>query len=312
MVASSGDVPSQALGRAVVHEPEENCIYIAYGRTKDDAFLSDFWKFCIDSQKWEKLQVNNVTPRAACGYALVDERLWFFGGITPSSYVSDLHYVDLKTLEVEYPLTTGPSPPPCALPLVAYFAPYLIVWAGTNGGPLTSLHILNTEDMEWKKISTEIVGRQGACGAIIDSTLYIFGASSPFTILTLDLNTFEFTVVPVTGVEPPHKMDCLTAVVSGDQFLLFETNGVHNQTKVYVFDTTTSNWMSYSASVTKPSSDLDGCDPCIVFYLPDERKLIALCDENSDTANPIAELSIGQSIATLNLRLDLLAALECK
>ncbi|OHT11545.1 Kelch motif family protein [Tritrichomonas foetus] len=323
VVPVTGDSPVPKSGQTVVFWADDHSILTCYGRSKEDTFSDEFWKFSLTDQKWEKLPVKDVTPRAACGSALVDSKLWFYGGITSFSFVRDLHYVDLETFEVVYPVTTGDLPPPCALPLVAYYYPYLIVWAGTSGSNLSSFHVLNTEELHWRKVETDFVGRQGACGAIINSTFYIFGASSPMSILTIDMETFEFKVYPTTGNEPPNCLDCLTTYAVGSTFMAFETIGVSSKTRLFVFDTDRFNWMSYSVPLSDLSEE-EACTPKIVFYLPDERKLVALCEKAGKEAKkdgceeteavgpsqPLTELNIGRSIATLNQRLDFLSMLK--
>ena len=309
VVPQSGISPSARSGQTVVYWEDDNSIITCYGRSREDVFSDEFWKFSLSEQQWEQLPVKDVTPRAACGSALVGNQLWFFGGITSRSFVQGLHYVDLNTLEVTYPVTTGDMPPPCALPLVAFYHPYLIVWAGTSGSSLSSFHVLNTEELHWKRIETEFVGRQGACGAIIDSTLYIYGASSPMSILTIDLETFQFTLFPTTGTEPPHCLECLTTYAVGNAFLAFETLGVTSKTRLFVFDTNRFNWMSYSVPLSDESEK--DSKPKIIFYLPDERKLVALCEGSEMTSSQsLSELNIGRSIATLNQRLDFLSMLN--
>ena len=142
IVTPIGQSPAPCSGQTIIYWPNGHSIISAYGRGPDGSFISDFWKFSLDDQHWTKLNISNVSPRAACGSAIVDNTLWFFGGITSTSFTRDLHYVDLITGEVFRPATTGEPPPECALPLVAYHNHHLIVWAGTNGSNLSSLHVL--------------------------------------------------------------------------------------------------------------------------------------------------------------------------
>ncbi|OHT05352.1 Kelch motif family protein [Tritrichomonas foetus] len=307
VVPTTGESPSSRSGQTVIYWPEENSIISCYGRNPDDTFSKAFWKFSIHDQKWEKLPIKKVKPRAACGSAIIGNKLRFFGGITSSQFVSDLHYIDLDTCECVYPVTTGESPPACALPLVAYYHPYLIVWGGTSGTNLSNFHRLNVVENHWERINTEFVGRQGACGAIIGSSLFIFGASSPMSILELDLTSFTFSLVPTTGIEPPHGLECLTTVAVGSTCMAFETIGLTSKTKLYVFDTDRYNWMCYSVPLSDESDK--ECTPKLIFYLPYDRKLVALCEGDGTSSNPLTELNIGRSIATLNQRLDLLSML---
>lgn len=301
-----GPAPETRCGQTIMYWPEGNAIICAYGRNKDDSFTDEFWKFSIETNNWEKLEVKDVTPRAAAGCALVNSKLYFFGGITTSNFVRDYHIVDLNTLEVEYPVTTGDAPPECALPLVAFWNKYLIVWAGTSGSNLSCLHILDTEENHWQEIKTDFVGRQGACGCIIDTTLYIYGASCPMSILALNLETWEFTAISTTGTAPPHGTECLTMITSGNTILAFETNCASPTARIYIYDIERSNWISNTINITTENPE----SPRIVFYLPYERKLLALGENSNGETHPLAELSIGKMISNLNQRIDMLAALR--
>lgn len=306
VIEVDGPAPETRVGQTIIYWPEGNSIICAYGRNKDDSFSDEFWKFSIETNRWEKLPVENVTPRAAAGCALVNSKLYFFGGITTSSFVKEYHTVDLNTLEVEYPVTTGDAPPECALPLVAFYNKYLIVWAGTSGSNLSCLHILDIEENHWEQIKTDFVGRQGACGCIIDSTLYIYGASCSMSILALNLETWEFTPIPTTGAEPPRGLDCLTMITSGNTILAFESNCSANTARMYVYDIERSNWISHTVNITNEQTER----PKIVFYLPDSRKLLALGESASGVTQPLSELSIGKMISSLNQRIDMLSALR--
>ena len=128
------------------------------------------------------------------------------------------------------------------------------------------------------------------------------------TIVCLDLESFELTVIPTTGSEPPHNADCLTMIASGNNILAFETNCFSSSTRIYIFDVDRSNWISNSIPISNEVSS-SGI-PRIVFYLPHERKLFAISEENNINEPPLSELTIGKTIASINQQIDFLAALR--
>ena len=306
LIIPKGKTPEYKAGQSIIYWPDQKSIICGYGKCSNDSFSTEFWKFIIHKGEWEFMDIKDLNPKAGCGHALIENKLFFFGGFNSNSFLRELHYIDLLTNEVTYPITTGDIPPPCALPLVAYYSPYLIVWAGTSGTNLCSLHILNTEEMDWKKIKTDFVGRQGACGGIIGTNFYIYGASCPMSIICLDLIDFHFSLIVTTGTEPPHGLECLTIVTVGDCLVAFETIGTKSKSKIYIFDPERSHWINFTTNDESNNLIL----PKIVFYLPNERKLFALCECNSTINQPFTELSIGKSIANLNQRLDLLSMLQ--
>ena len=335
-----GPCPESRSGQTIVFWPEGNSLICAYGKNKDETYSNEFWKLPLDTYVWEKIDMKipaGFAPRAACGCAVVESRMYMFGGITSSSnFVQDYHIIDLENNEIIIPETTGDIPPPCALPMVVFYDKYLVVWSGTSGSNLSNLHILDTETNKWREIPTDFVGRKSACGCILGSTLYIYGASCPMSILTLDLHTFEFKVLTTTGCEPQHNCECLTMTPSNPSslaectnILAFETSSYSTSTTIYVFDAVKSSWMSGSLSIKsgthKDSSEnltleksqsqavLLHSHPKIVFYNPHMRKLLSLsadfvCGEQVEQT--ISELSIGKMISSLNQRNDFLSALQ--
>ncbi|KAH0794397.1 Kelch motif family protein [Histomonas meleagridis] len=318
VVDTSGESPKIRSGQSINFWPEDSSIIACYGRNDDDTLSDEFWKFSLGEQQWIRLEVTGATPRAACGSVLVDNKIWFYGGISTLSFTTELHYLDLDKLEIVYPITTGDNPPPCALPLIAYYHPYLIIWSGVSCSTPSSLHVLNTDEMNWQQITTDYICRQGACGSIIDSTLYVFGASSPMSVLELDLETFEFTLVPTTGTEPPRGLDSLTTFAAGNVIIALETFGFMSETKIYIFDIEHASWTCYAVPIWNENKENDSesgdgearGQTGIVLYIPDERKVVALSEGNEKFEKPVTELSIGRSIAMLNQKLDFLAMLD--
>lgn len=308
--------PPPRICQTVIYLPKENSILSCYGMLNEESSFSDeFWIFSIDKQVWKKMDVENAYPRANCGatYDSIQNRVWFFGGVTSMKMTTDLHYLDLNNLTINYPMTTGDCPSPCTLPMVVSYENLLIIWASNSGGAdgtvsLSSLHVLNTDDMNWQKIETDYIGRQGSCGAIVDSTLYIFGATCSKSILEMDLRNFTFTLTPTTGCEPPVDMNSLATVSSGNVIFAFETLEFKEKTHLFVFDTEKANWMRFNVNLGE-EKETDKKYPRIVFYLPNERKLIALCEGDEENTHPLTELNIGKSIAVLNQKLDYLSML---
>lgn len=127
------------------------------------------------------------------------------------------------------------------------------------------------------------------------------------SIITLDLTTFQFDLIPTSGTEPPHSLECLTMIAAGESILAFETMGRGAQTKIYVFDPSRATWSTTATAIGDSTSD--SVAPRIVFYIPGERKLLALGESSSETSAPVSQLSIGKSIASLNQRIDIMTML---
>lgn len=307
--ALSSERAAVAGGQSVEYDKSTKSIYCSYGKSAADGNFSDeIWRYSVCDNTWERFEVGGLVPRANCGSVLFGNKLWFFGGLNQANVpAKDLHYIDLEKKVVVYPKTSGPEPPPCANPLTMCFKPYIIVIANRSISDPVSIYLLNTDSMEWSMIKTEYLFRQGACGAVLGSKLYIFGLSVPKTILEMNLLDFSLNVLPTTGIEPV-ALDDLSAVALGTSLLLFfEKIGNESKSRMFVLDCERKNWYCYSLNYNK-THIIEG-SPESVFYVEEERRLIAVWS-NLDSKYSLTELHIGKSLSMINQKLDFLKMLE--
>ena len=284
-------------------------IYCSYGKKKiDDEFSNEIWRYSISDNTWEKFEVEGLVQRANCGSVLFDNKLWFFGGLNQKKIpAKDFHYIDLAKRIVVYPKTNGIEPPPCANPLIMCYKPYIIIIANKSISDPVSIYLLNTDNLEWSVIKTEYLFRQGACGAVLGSKLYIFGLSIPKTILEMNLIDFSLNLLSTTGIEPV-VLDDLSAVALGKTFLFFfEKIGNESKSRLFVLDCERKNWYCFSLNYNKTHL-IEGA-PDSVFYIEEERRLIAVWS-NLDSMYSLTELYIGKSLSVINQKLDFLKMLE--
>lgn len=304
-IMPDGFVPKPKNGQTILYCQEDKSIIFAYGHNEDDTFSSSFYQYSLNDNKWNPLTISNVTPRTGCGSVIVGRKIWFFGGSTKTSYVRDLHCVDLETKTAIYPETTGEIPPACAVPLLAYSHPNLIVWASMTGSNPSSFHVLNTETYVWKEIPTDHVYRQGAYGTVIDDTMYVIGSSCPNTVLAIDLKEFTFKVVHTVGDEPPGGFDGLTTTAVVKSLLCVPKAGEGALTNAYTFDSERTSWSSYSIG-------LGGAVglPVKIFYIDEERIVILILSDPEEASFRICKLQIGRAMAKINHRIDLVSLLK--
>ncbi|KAH0794627.1 Kelch motif family protein [Histomonas meleagridis] len=308
LVETKGDPPRQCSGQSIEYDPLTQTIYCAYGTNVNESYSSQFWKYSLQDNTWSRLIVSNATPHANCGSTLFNNKLWFFGGLSsPKVPVGDLHYLDLKTLEIIHPETSGPSPNPCANPLMMSSPPYIIVLAHTSASDPSTIHLLNTDTLEWQMITTDCIFRQGAWGSIVGSNLYIFGLSIPKTVLKLNLLDLQIKVLPTTGSEPL-KLDTLATVSPGSVIFAFETLGAESRTRLFVFDCDRAVWYCYSLDYK--IEEIENTSPKSIFYIESRRTLIAVWESDDDTKQPLAELPVGSSLSVIHLKLDILKMLK--
>lgn len=294
------DPPEPACGRSFLFHSPSQSLYAAYGQLPDESYSSRFFRFSLSTLRWDSLAVPAASPRAACGSTLIGDRIWFFGGLTVSGPLQDLHYVDVGTLELVHPATTGEPPPPGSNPLMVAWRNLIVIWANS---PRPFIYILDTCGLAWTRVATEHVYRLGTTGTIIGNTLYIFGASIEMTMLTLDLETFAVAVVRTSGIEPDETQSLATVPVGAVVFA-FETTGSAAAKRLFVLDAVRLMWHSFA--VTPPVADAVAA--IAVFSIDDARRLIGIWS-TGDQAPTVAELKLGGPLARINHNLDMIAGL---
>ena len=88
----------------------ENSIYL-FGGTDDEERLNDLYEYCIRSNTWKKIQINQALsespqPRSGARGVAYCDGLYFFGGYQRKQgrYFNDLFYYDIdqKTWQTIY------------------------------------------------------------------------------------------------------------------------------------------------------------------------------------------------------------------
>jgi hypothetical protein len=261
-------------------------------------YSSDFWRFSLDTLSWTQLPVD-APARAACASELVGDRIWFFGGVGASGPVQDLHYLDLSTLALRHPATTGDLPPPGSHPFMVHWRDSLILWENIPTGSRSFFYVLDTVALHWTRVPSEFVYRLGATGAVVDGKLFVFGSSMELTVLVLNLTDLSLSNVRTSGIEPPEG---IAAVAVGHVIFAFETGGAGARKRLFAFDCERLTWHSYAAE----SAELEG-SPAVVFYDEDGRRVLGVWE--SDECAGIGEIEVGEPLGVLSHAFDMLGQL---
>ena len=85
--------PVPRKGQFYYYDDENHKCYIGYGINSDSNLLSDLWIFDTHESIWtqKKLIGDTVSGRSGSRAALLDDKLYIFGGYGDKTYYSDLH-----------------------------------------------------------------------------------------------------------------------------------------------------------------------------------------------------------------------------
>ncbi|XP_047341084.1 acyl-CoA-binding domain-containing protein 4-like [Impatiens glandulifera] len=243
--------------------PSENGSIV---ETQDKDVLLEGLGFVGVYDQWVTPEVLGQRPKARYehGAAVVDDKMYIFGGNHNGRYLSDLQVWDLRTwnwskIELkagdESMESSSPvSMPPCAgHSLVPWGKTKLLVVAGHTKGSFESMQvkIVDLQTCTWSALKTygkPPVSRGGQSVTLVGTSLVIFGGQDAKRSLLndlhiLDLETMTWDEMDTLGGPPSPRSDH-TAAVHAERYLLIFGGGSHATcfNDLHVLDLQTMEW----------------------------------------------------------------------
>ncbi|CAH9073741.1 unnamed protein product [Cuscuta epithymum] len=244
--------------------PEIKAIPVENGNlldTQDKNVVSEGSGAVSVYDQWVVPQVSGSRPkpRYEHGAAVIDDKMYIFGGNHNGRYLSDLQALDLKSwtwsrIDVKAP-SEAPSPlRPCA-------GHSLIPWEGNKllsvGGhtkdhsETLQVKVFDLQSHAWSTLKTygkPPVSRGGHSVTVAGTTLVIFGGQDANRSLLndlhiLDLETMTWDEMDTLGVSPSPRSDH-AAAVHAERYLLIFGGGSHATcfNDLHVLDLQTMEW----------------------------------------------------------------------
>ncbi|XP_031103395.1 acyl-CoA-binding domain-containing protein 4-like [Ipomoea triloba] len=198
-------------------------------------------------------------PRYEHGAAVIDDKMYIFGGNHNGRYLSDLQALDLKSWtwsRVEVKETSEASSPtgPCAgHSLIPWEGNKLLSVGGHTKNPSETLQVkvFDLQSHTWSTLKTygkPPVSRGGHSVTLAGTTLVIFGGQDANRSLLndlhiLDLETMTWDEMDTLGVSPSPRSDH-AAAVHAERYLLIFGGGSHATcfNDLHVLDLQTMEW----------------------------------------------------------------------
>ncbi|PSS24587.1 Acyl-CoA-binding domain-containing protein [Actinidia chinensis var. chinensis] len=232
--------------------PETKTIPIENGsllETQDKDVVSDGLGSVNVYDQWVGPPVSGPRPKARYEHqaAVIDDKMYIFGGNHNGRYLNDLQVLDLRSwtwsrIEVKSGVDSLESPSPVPVPPCAGHS--LIPW-GTNkllsiGGhtkdPSENMQVkvFDLQTSTWSTLKTygkPPVSRGGQSVTLVGTSLVIFGGQDANRSLLndlhiLDLETMTWDEIDAVGVPPSPRSDH-TAAVHAERYLLIFGGGSH-------------------------------------------------------------------------------------
>ncbi|XP_077218055.1 acyl-CoA binding protein 4 [Tasmannia lanceolata] len=227
--------------------------------------------------QWVAPSVSGQRPKArySHGAALVQDKMYIFGGNHNGRYLSDLQVLDLKSLtwsKVELKAATESLESSSPVPLAPCAGHSLVSWgnkllsiAGHTKDPSESVIVkeFDLQTCTWSNMKTygkAPVSRGGQSVTLVGTSLVIFaGEDAKRSLLNdlhiLDLETMTWDEIDAVGVPPSPRSDH-AAAVHAERYLLIFGGGSHATcfNDLHVLDLQSMEWSRPTQQGDIPSS----------------------------------------------------------
>ncbi|XP_009619480.1 acyl-CoA-binding domain-containing protein 4-like isoform X2 [Nicotiana tomentosiformis] len=246
--------------------PETKTIPTENGNLSDardkDVVSESFGAVSVYDQ-WVSPTVSSPRPKARYehGAAVIDDKMYIFGGNYNGRYLSDLQALDLKSWtwsRVEVNTAGGEASPAPVAPLAGHS---LVPWEGTKlisiGGHMRNpsenvqVMVFDLQMRTWSTLKTygkTPVSRGGHSVTLVGTSLVIFGGQDAGRSLLndlhiLNLETMAWDEVDTLGIPPSPRSDH-AATIHAERYLLVFGGGSHTAcfNDLHVLDLQTMEW----------------------------------------------------------------------
>uniref|UniRef100_A0A1J3JXX6 Acyl-CoA-binding domain-containing protein 4 n=1 Tax=Noccaea caerulescens TaxID=107243 RepID=A0A1J3JXX6_NOCCA len=215
--------------------------------------------------QWTEPQTSGQRPKARYehGAAVIQDKMYIYGGNHNGRYLGDLHVLDLKNwtwsrvetkIATESEETSTPTLlAPCAGHSLIAWDNKLLSIGGHTKDPSESMQVkvFDTDTCTWSMLKTygkPPVSRGGQSVTVVGKTLVIFGGQDAKRSLLsdlhiLDLETMTWDEIDAVGLSPSPRSDH-AAAVHAERYLLIFGGGSHATCfdDLHVLDLQTMEW----------------------------------------------------------------------
>lgn len=233
--------------------------------TQDKDVVSEDLGSVVVYDQWIAPPISGQRPKARYehGAAVVQDKMYIYGGNHNGRYLSDMHILDLRSwawskiqAKAVAESTESPSPAlltPCAGHSLIPWENKLLSIAGHTKDPseIIQVKVFDLQTCSWSTLKTygkPPVSRGGQSVTLVGTSLVIFGGEDAKRSLLndlhiLDLETMTWDEIDAVGVPPSPRSDH-AAAVHAERYLLIFGGGSHAAcfNDLHVLDLQTMEW----------------------------------------------------------------------
>ncbi|CAH8386136.1 unnamed protein product [Eruca vesicaria subsp. sativa] len=290
--SASNDIPDPAVDVQISTTKDEPVVEIENGNsvsetktipaenghlaeTQDKDVVSEDPNTVFVYNQWTAPQTSGQRPkpRYEHGAAVIQDKMYIYGGNHNGRYLGDLHVLDLKNwswsrVETKVATESEETSPtllsPCAGHSLIPWDNKLLSIGGHTKNPSESMQVrvFDTHTCTWSTLKTygkPPVSRGGQSVTVVGKTLVIFGGQDAKRSLlndlhVLDLDTMTWDEIDSIGVSPSPRSDH-AAAVHAERYLLIFGGGSHAVCfdDLHVLDLQTMEWSRPAQQGEKPT-----------------------------------------------------------
>ncbi|EAX86142.1 Kelch motif family protein [Trichomonas vaginalis G3] len=316
----SSIAPSPRTGHFTVHDIENRKVYIGYGMLESGEIVFDLWCLSLNNLQWNMMKISgeSITPRTGAKAAFYKNSIIIFGGFADSTYYSDIHYINLETLQLKFLQTTGNLPVPRSSPIMEVINDKLYIWGGFNGNWISDLSVLDLQTLEWSNYPQNIIGRANIPSVVYGKHILAYGGSKSGGLLDIDTQNNIVQIIQTTGPAPPPAALASGMVLIQDHLIFFGGRTEFEGSLVYAYNISKRWWFVFHVLPDGQTASLeDGTISDMgLFMIPKFHSFSAVYDANTRTilsflGEPylsypvIHKFEVAEALAYLNLREDM-------
>ena len=332
LVFPSGASPAARTGQCSIYDEDTDSLIIAYGIDSRGQHLNDMWALDLRTFTWRQISSELRRPRTNARAVKFQREMLVFGGCTTKKkkhgkvkYLADLHAINLDTGTVTVFDSSRVMPRENACLFISDTS--LFVWSGYNGADIIEFAEFRFADQSWivQELNTES-GRRAASFLSYQNSQFdfIFGSTRGHPLSRFDKQIKQIEVMKCLGTAPPPELLNAMLTIAGN--FLFVFGGEMEKSAysyLYALDLNKLYWFPFYIS---PDNDTTSYEDGEVTnqgifklprqnsgafaYSPRTRSLVCSMGSLLIEPVPLSVIYIGNALAILNHRSDLLNMLD--
>ena len=305
---------SPRSGQCCAYSYTLNKLFFAFGEGPNNTLLTDLCVFDPATFKFKQVIPELGEGRVNASALIVDNYLYIFGGNSGDHYFNDFIRYNILTNEViNIKMNDHRGPSPRSSAVMAHYNKRFYIWGGNNAVSEvdSDIHVYDIASNQWVRIPTKFEPLPEPGYTQQDQYCYMFGSSSKYNMLRLDMKNFIIEQMKPSGATPQTTVRHPTLIACKDFILCFGGSDNYLYSHLFAYDVAKNWWFVFHIKPVRDSKKIGEITNSGLFKVPRQDSHSAFYDYNNriiyymfgnrlEQDNPVYEFRIGKALAILN------------